>query len=153
MYREKKKKLSPFATGLGELSEQPPSASICFYFLLIYNCLSWCFFSYTSPISQFLLSLVLLHSCCLSFLPPFWSSFLLLVITSVTHSAPTSFQLLFASCLSWLSKLRWVVWVGWSRALVFLLACAIEGDTHQGLCQQISTDADGRWKAPWPWGL
>lgn len=26
---------------------------------------------------------------------------------------------------------------------MFLLACAIEGDAHQGLCQQISADADG----------
>lgn len=35
---------------------------------------------------------------------------------------------------------------------MFLLACAIEGDVHQGLWQQISTDADGRWKAPGRWG-
>lgn len=34
--------------------------------------------------------------------------------------------------------------MGGGGALVFLLACAIEGDARQGLCQQISTDADGR---------
>lgn len=47
-----------------------------------------------------------------------------------------------------MSERRRLLLVGWGAALVFLLACAIEGDACQGLCQQISTDADGRWKSP-----
>lgn len=75
-------------------------------------------------------------------------SVLLPVRTSVTHSVTATSRPLFTRAPSWPvsggESAPGGVVGGGAAALVFLLACAIGGDACQGLCQQISTDADGR---------
>lgn len=96
------------------------------------------------PVLLFLL-LLLFSSILRSTFP----SVLLPVCTSITRSVTATSRPLFTSGPSWpVSRGESAPGSGWgwlgAAALVFLLACAIGGDACQGLCQQISTDADGR---------